>query len=257
MNSIRQRREALGLTQAQLAERVATSQPQIRRLEAGERQLTKEWAERIAPHLGLSPSELMFGSASYDPPSPTGPPAGAAEHNRNKSAPDKEILVAMTQQIQSNTAGSDVPMQPLPANARLGDELPDPHLRIPVFGQAVGGVDGEFVMNGNRLDDVFSPPSLSSVAGAYAVYVAGESMEPRYFDGEIVFVNPSKRARRGDFVVAQIQAEEHGPALAYVKRFVRWNAEELVLAQYNPEKELHFPAGQVISVHLVVMGGAV
>ncbi|WP_246660455.1 S24 family peptidase [Nitratireductor sp. XY-223] len=257
MNTIRQRREALGLTQAQLAERTATSQPQIRRLEAGERQLTKEWAERIAPHLGMSPSELMFGGASYNPPSPTGPPAGTTEHNRNISVIDHEISVATAHRIQSNTAGTETPAGTLPANARLGDELPDPHVKIPVYGQAVGGVDGEFVMNGDRLEDVFSPPSLSSVAGAYAVYVAGESMEPRYFDGEIVFVNPSKRARRGDFVVAQIQAEEHGPVLAYVKRFVRWNAEELVLAQYNPEKELLFPAGQVISVHLVVMGGAV
>ena len=257
MNGIRQRREALGLTQAQLAERVATSQPQIRRLEAGERQLTKEWAERLAPHLGMSPSELMFGSASYDPPSPTGPPAGSAEHNRNISVLNNEILVANRQSPQSNTAESGAPAQTLPANARLGEELPDTHVKVPVYGQAVGGVDGEFVMNGNRLEDVFSPPSLSSVTGAYAVYVAGESMEPRYFDGEIVFVNPLKRARRGDFVVAQVQAEEHGPVLAYVKRFVRWNAEELVLAQYNPEKELRFPAGQVISVHLVVMGGAV
>ena len=139
----------------------------------------------------------------------------------------------------------------------MGGALPDHRVIIPVYGQAVGGVDGEFVMNGDRLDDVFAPPSLSAVAGAYAVYVAGESMEPRYFDGEIVFVNPTKRARRGDFVVAQIQAGEHGPKLAYVKRFVRWNAEELVLAQYNPEKELTFTADQVVSVHLVVMGGAV
>ncbi len=82
-------------------------------------------------------------------------------------------------------------------------------------------------------------------------------MEPRYFDGEIVFVNPTKRVRRGDFVIAQVQVREHGPKLAYVKRFVRWNAEELVLSQYNPEKELRFTANQVISVHLVVMGGAV
>ncbi|WP_419906471.1 XRE family transcriptional regulator [Hoeflea sp.] len=257
MNTIRQRREALGLTQAQLAERASTSQPQIRRLEAGERQLTKEWAERIAPHLGMTPSELMFGAPFYDPPSPTGPPAGKMEHNRNIFVPNDNNSVATRMRLQSNRPGDLASSPSQPANARLGDELPDPLVKIPVFGQAVGGVDGEFVMNGDRLEDVFSPPSLSSVAGAYAVYVAGESMEPRYFDGEIVFVNPSKRARRGDFVVAQIQTEEHGPILAYVKRFIRWNAEELVLSQYNPEKELQFPAAQVISVHLVVMGGAV
>ncbi|MDF1777359.1 MAG: helix-turn-helix transcriptional regulator [Rhizobiaceae bacterium] len=231
MSTIRKLREMLGLTQAQLAKNVATSQPQIRRLEAGERQLTKDWAERLAPHLGTTASELMFGEE---------PPA----------LPDKPALKTSQPALQKSA-------NPVPANARLGELLPELHAKLPVYGQAVGGIDGEFVMNGERLEDVFSPPSLSAVIGAYAVYVSGESMEPRYFDGEIVYVNPAKRVRRGDFVVAQIQSEEHGSKLAYVKRFVRWNSTELVLSQYNPEKELRFQANHVVSVHLAVMGGAV
>ncbi len=276
MSMIRTLREARGLTQAQLAELAATSQPQIRRLEAGERQLSKEWAQRLAPHLGVAAAQLMFGEdsdlrfpsgeaalpapgsrQSTHPAPPAETPVGYSE---KKSASTGGIRVASGMHMQSNGDRSqgERPATGLsPANARLGDTLPDPSVKIPVYGQAVGGIDGEFVMNGDRLEDVFAPPSLSSVAEAYAVYVAGESMEPRYFDGEIVFVNPMKRVRRGDFVVAQIQAEEHGPKLAYVKRFVRWNAQVLVLSQYNPEKELHFAASQVVSVHLVVMGGAV
>jgi phage repressor protein C with HTH and peptisase S24 domain len=230
MNTIRLLRESLGMTQVRLAELAATSQPQIRRLEAGERQLSKEWAERLAPHLGISASELMFGR---HPDAPSLPSTG-----------DPSTPTGLPESVPAT-------------NARLGGSLPDSRVSIPVFGQAVGGLDGEFAMNGDRLEDVFAPPSLSAVAGAYAVYVCGESMEPRYFDGEIVFVNPTKRPRRGDFVIAQIQADEHGPKLAYVKRFVRWNAQELVLSQYNPAKEMRFAADQVVSVHLVVMGGAV
>lgn len=245
------------MTQAQLAELAATSQPQIRRLEAGERRLSKEWAQRLAPHLGVAASQLMFGEDAIAP-SPVGamtaPPIGRGAEHRIETA---EIQVASGIPFQSNGGEIHASMDVTPANARLGAALPDPSVKIPVYGQAVGGIDGEFVMNGDRLEDVFAPPILSSVAEAYAVYVAGESMEPRYFDGEIVFVNPIKRVRRGDFVVAQIQAEEHGPRLAYVKRFVRWNAQVLVLSQYNPEKELHFAASQVVSVHLVVMGGVV
>lgn len=258
------------MTQAQLAELAATSQPQIRRLEAGERRLSKEWAQRLAPHLGVAASQLMFGEDDFAP-SPAGavsaPPtdrdverqvtAHAVHGTGNHRIETAEIQVASGIPLQSNGGETRAAMDTNPANARLGAALPDPSMKIPVYGQAVGGIDGEFVMNGDRLEDVFVPPILSSVAEAYAVYVAGESMEPRYFDGEIVFVNPVKRVRRGDFVVAQIQAEEHGPRLAYVKRFVRWNAQVLVLSQYNPEKELHFAASQVVSVHLVVMGGVV
>ncbi len=255
MSMIRTLREARGMTQAQLARLAATSQPQIRRLEAGERQLSKDWAERLAPHLGIAASTLMFGDETA--PLPGSEPTNSPFETTPPARAEKDATVANGITLQSNDIVRDRRDDGSQANARVGEALPDPSAKIPVYGQAVGGIDGEFVMNGDRLEDVFAPPSLSSVAEAYAVYVAGESMEPRYFDGEIVFVNPVKRVRRGDFVVAQIQAEEHGPKLAYVKRFVRWNSQVLVLSQYNPEKELHFAAEQVVSVHLVVMGGAV
>src|SRR5437899_2555864 len=54
---------------------------------------------------------------------------------------------------------------------------------IPIYGQAVGGKDGEFVLSGNQVSEVLAPPSLSHVRDAYAVYVVGGSMEPRYFAG--------------------------------------------------------------------------
>lgn len=140
-------------------------------------------------------------------------------------------------------------------NAKIGDRVQSAGRKIPVYGQAVGGVDGEFVMNGNQLFEVLCPPNISPGTKAYAVVISGDSMEPRYFDGEIAFVDPYRRVRRGDFVVAQIRLEEHGPPLAYVKRFVRHNNDELVLEQFNPAKELRFPHATVESVHVVVMAG--
>ncbi|AGF74116.1 putative prophage repressor [Bartonella australis AUST/NH1] len=68
MNIIRKLRKELGLTQVQLAEKVGTTQPQIKRLELSERKLTKEWAEKLALHLGVKPSDLLFpneGRASH------------------------------------------------------------------------------------------------------------------------------------------------------------------------------------------------
>lgn len=60
MNPLRELRTRAGLSQAALADRAGTSQPQIRRLEAGQRALTKQWAERLAPHLHVSPQDLLF-----------------------------------------------------------------------------------------------------------------------------------------------------------------------------------------------------
>jgi SOS-response transcriptional repressor LexA len=145
--------------------------------------------------------------------------------------------------------------KPHEPNAIIGSRIVTGGNMIPVYGSAVGGVDGEFALNGTFLYEVMAPPSLSPISGAYAVQVSGDSMEPRYFDSEVVFVDPTRRVKRGDFVVAQIILDETDTRLAYIKRFVRHNAEELVLEQYNPPKELIFRHENVHSVHFVVMGG--
>lgn len=222
---IRDLREKLDITQSQLAEMVGTSQPQIKRLETGERKLTKEWAEKIGPKLNVTAEILMFGW-----------PEDSAPHL-----------------VETPAVYDDSPFE-LP-NAKIRGKLIGESNRIPVYGQAVGGVDGEFIMNGIALYEVMTPPSLSQSSGAYAVTVSGDSMAPRYEDGEVCFVDPKRRVKKGDYVIAQIRIEEEGPILAFVKKFIRHNALELVLEQFNPAKELRFPADQVHSVHYIALAG--
>jgi SOS-response transcriptional repressor LexA len=123
---------------------------------------------------------------------------------------------------------------------------------IPVYGTAVGGKDGEFVLKGNQVSEVLAPPNLMHVPDAYAVYVVGDSMEPRYLAGETVFVNPRLPISRGSFVVAQVSKGEEAEPRAYVKRFVSQDAKRLRLEQYSPKKILEFPAAAVVVVHRIV-----
>jgi SOS-response transcriptional repressor LexA len=126
---------------------------------------------------------------------------------------------------------------------------------IPVYGHAMGGKDGEFILSGNQVSEVLAPPSLSHVPDAYAVYVVGDSMEPRYFAGEIVFINPRLPISRGAFVVAQISKGQEAEPRAYVKRFVSQDVKRLRLEQYNPKKIFEFPISTVVAVHRIVMSG--
>lgn len=59
VSNLQKAREAAGLTQAGLAERVGTTQVQVGRLEAGKRKLTKEWADRLAPFLNVTSAYLL------------------------------------------------------------------------------------------------------------------------------------------------------------------------------------------------------
>jgi transcriptional regulator with XRE-family HTH domain len=63
---LRTRREALGLSQAQLAAQASIARPYLSQLEACVRQPSLRLAKRLAALLGLSVDEL-FGSA---PPAP-------------------------------------------------------------------------------------------------------------------------------------------------------------------------------------------
>lgn len=145
--------------------------------------------------------------------------------------------------------------QPEPSNAAITGVRVIRGPKIPLYGAAVGGEDGEFVLNGNHLDDIFAPPSLSGIGEAYAVQIAGSSMEPRYEDGETVFVNPKRRPVKNDYVIAEIHVDEGSPPLAYIKRLVRRTDKELILEQFNPPKKLTFEGHLVKSCHYVLRSG--
>lgn len=142
-----------------------------------------------------------------------------------------------------------------PSNAIVTGTKAERGSIIPLFGAAVGGEDGEFILNGNHLDDVFAPPSLSGIPGAYAVRIVGDSMSPRYEDNDTVYINPKRRAVKGDYVVAQIHVDEHKAPLAYIKRLIQHTSGKLILEQFNPPKILEFDGKQVESVHYVLRPG--
>ena len=127
---------------------------------------------------------------------------------------------------------------------------------IPVYGQAVAGINGEFAFDGKKLFEVPCPPQLLNVKNAYGVEVAGDTMSPRYEDGEIVYIDTLRRIKKGDYVVAQIMMrEEDSFPTVFIKRFIRHNEKELVLTQLNPAKELVFPHQRVVSVHYIALAG--
>lgn len=51
-----------GLSRPKLAALAGTSPQQIERLEKGMREMTRIWADRLAPHLGVSPEFLVFST---------------------------------------------------------------------------------------------------------------------------------------------------------------------------------------------------
>jgi SOS-response transcriptional repressor LexA len=205
---------------------------------------------RVA-ELGLSLSELSLKAgknhAYFQQFIKRGVPHRLPEEVRGRVA---EILGIEERILKEPVSSADfLRVSPEPRSVTRGSAW------IPVYGHAMGGKDGEFILSGNQVSEVLAPPNLSHVPDAYAVYVVGDSMEPRYFAGETVFINPRLPISRGAFVVAQISKGQDAEPRAYVKRFVSQDLKRLRLEQYNPKKMLEFPISTVVAVHRIVMSG--
>lgn len=135
------------------------------------------------------------------------------------------------------------------------DRTPGSFTHVPVVGRAAAsGEPGKLIMLNEVTEYVPRPPELAGVQDAFAVFVYGDSMVPRYFPNERVYVHPYRPVARGDFCVIQIGAVE--PECAYVKRFVSMDEKEVRLEQYNPPKEITFPRKEVRSIGRIVASGS-
>ena len=94
------------------------------------------------------------------------------------------------------------------------------------------------------------PYFLDGVGSAYGVYVNGNSMEPRYEHGQLLFVDPSRPPARGDDVVIQVAFDD--AICGFVKRFVSASDETTTCHQFNPDGDLEYPTPYVKAVHLIV-----
>jgi len=239
-NKIREIRKAKGVTLEELAELTGISPSYLSRMEGGKRNVSIQNLSLVAAALKVQARDLVPDASVQSPVS-----------DDEKAMIDE--LVRQPPPRQDSAAEAE-------ANATFGEPARFPRRRLPVYGQAVGGDDGRFILNGQRLADVLCPPALENVRDAYAVFIHGSSMEPRYYAGETAWVHPHLPVRSGDFVVAQIQNDDPGePPLGFVKKFISKNGRELVLEQFTPpEGEDHlmrFPADRVISVHKIVLSG--
>lgn len=201
------------MTLEQLARAAGTTAAQISKLEKGERRLTVDWIARLAPPLGIEMADLLA--------SPLPSPAA--------TVPANLVLPG------GDAAFAGIPM------------AGDPRDFIPVRSAGRGGSEQEMFLQDGPIDYVRRPPSLAQVRDAYAIYVVGDSMQPRFRPGQILHVNPFKPAQPGAGVVV---TKTNGAVL--IKEFVRQDGKTLHVRQYNPAETLDYLTAEVAAVHVVV-----
>ena len=121
---------------------------------------------------------------------------------------------------------------------------------LPVMGTVKGGDEGFFFNEGEAKEFIVRPPSLVGVSNAFALFVHGESMEPRYYAGEVLYVNPNRPLAKGCFVAVEMTNDR-----GLIKQFVRRTDDFLVLTQFNPPKEIRLPVAEVKRIYRITGSG--
>ena len=117
------------------------------------------------------------------------------------------------------------------------------------------GADGWSLWNGDVIDLIDRPTALVGVPNAYAVYVVGESMAPRYHPGEVVHIHPGRPVDVGAYVLVQRRGKQGEPPLAVIKRLAKRTGAKITLEQFNPPRTFDIKAGDIVSIHRVVGSG--
>ncbi len=226
---IRNKRRSLGLTQDDLGARVGQSQKTVSDWEGGKVTQIRGW-EKVADVLEIPRDiflKLMTDAVTLNPTTQRVSPAVREILKTRSPSRNETIKVESTPHIGARD--------------------------VPVRGRAVGGEDGMYEFNGEVLGWEMRPPILAGVKEAYAVYVDGESMFPRYKPGETVWINPNLPASRGADVIVQLHAnDQDDPPRGFIKEFLGWTPNHLRLHQWNPAGEITFPRAMVKSVHTIV-----
>ncbi|MBE3097855.1 MAG: helix-turn-helix domain-containing protein [Planctomycetes bacterium] len=81
------------------------------------------------------------------------------------------------------------------------DKIPSGLRRVPIINKVAAGYPQEFTDLGYPVgiaDDYVTVPAEMGDPSAFAVRVVGDSMEPRYHEGDIVILSPAAQVRSGD-----------------------------------------------------------
>ena len=186
--------------------------------------------------------------------------------NHPDRSPRIDTLGRVAEELQTTPewlqGRTDVPAvdvtPPKPPELRAADTLAPARnsmpADVPVMGTAAGSLlSGAFQLQGGVIDYVRRPPALSGARDIYALYIEGSSMEPRYFPGELVYVNPHKPPRIGDTVIVQELNGDNTPVAASIGVLHKRANGTIILRKYNPrDAEITIVQTRIFAIHRVL-----
>lgn len=171
---------------------------------------------------------------------------------------ENAAIEAFFRELDATPAAPGLAEERLPApNLRAAPlpPRPDRQNKVPLLGSGQAGPDGVFELNnGEPIDYVDRPPGLAGRARIYCIYVDGDSMDPVYQHGDLLFVDAARKPFPGRDAVVELNPESDGaPARAFIKRIVKLAPDYVELFEFKPkERTFRLARAKIRNLHLVL-----
>jgi transcriptional regulator with XRE-family HTH domain len=230
-HALQKARIALGLSQADVADKLGVSRAAVGQWERGDTAPSTGRLLAVCRLLGLDVSEITKREVyfSHTPP-------GAIGNERE--------IVGI----------HDARREAFDANyGKEGDAEDDYRNLIPVFGLEYVSDFGDFTIEDKPSELARRPESLARASSAYAVYVGSHSLSPRYEIGEMICLAPSRPAMIGDFVSVQTdQKDAGGRPFWRLGRLISRSATGITLEQFSPPRRIEMQGSEVKGMHRIL-----
>jgi hypothetical protein len=183
--------------QAALAEHLGIAESVMSKILNMDRKISAEEAGRISAWLG-------------QPGPPAAGPSPPSAASRSAPPPARRAAQALT-----------------PVDLRRQD--------LPVWAAVQGGEEGAMLITASPIDWIARPRELE-VVDAFAVFLIGDSMYPRYDHGDQLYIHPHRPPKGGDDCLF-IQQIDDTSFFGLAKTLVRPLSDRWRVKQYNPAKE--------------------
>lgn len=104
---------------------------------------------------------------------------------------------------------------------------------VPLLSMAQAGSQLDFAFSDGAYDYEGVPAFNVKDPRAFAVRIAGDSMQPKFQEGDVVIVSPAKQPHHGDCVLAKLGERENG-GVVFKLYTSRDAGRRVILSSYNP-----------------------
>lgn len=113
---------------------------------------------------------------------------------------------------------------------------------------------GQFSETNNYFDTNQILPVFLKYKGCFALYIKGDSMTPKYRDGDLIVVDPDRQPTSGDDVIAYIENYDKATFKRYRERYTEEGQQYFELYPLNPDYPTFSSRNMEIAIRGVKIG---